>query len=116
MRISDWSSDVCSSDLLFQRIDMGGGEVADMDIVAHPGSVGRVVIGAVDGDVAALADRGLYGDLDQMRGTGGGLAGRSEEHTSELQSLMRISYAVFCLKKKKQESVLIHPNATQVTS
>src|SRR3546814_9305217 len=75
MRISDWSSDVCSSDLLFQRIDMGGGEVADMDIVAHPGSVGRVVIGAVDGDVAALADRGLYGDLDQMRGTGGGLAG-----------------------------------------
>src|SRR3546814_8156870 len=34
---------------------------------------------------------------------GKGLAGRSEEHTSELQSLMRISYAVFCLKKKKQK-------------
>src|SRR3546814_4834908 len=35
----------------------------------------------------------------------GGRAGRSEEHTSELQSLMRISYAVFCLKKKKHETV-----------
>src|SRR3546814_8053145 len=37
-------------------------------------------------------------------GADGGLALRSEEHTSELQSLMRISYAVFCLKKKKQKS------------
>src|SRR3546814_2994923 len=36
--------------------------------------------------------------------TGKLLSGRSEEHTSELQSLMRISYAVFCLKKKKQQS------------
>src|SRR3546814_4371441 len=36
------------------------------------------------------------------RGQGHGFDGRSEEHTSELQSLMRISYAVFCLKKKKQ--------------
>src|SRR3546814_4794932 len=35
-------------------------------------------------------------------------AGRSEEHTSELQSLMRISYAVFCLKKKKAENIMIH--------
>src|SRR3546814_5665758 len=37
-----------------------------------------------------------------------GLGGRSEEHTSELQSLMRISYAVFCLKKKKEKSIRIH--------
>src|SRR3546814_2830467 len=36
------------------------------------------------------------------------LNGRSEEHTSELQSLMRISYAVFCLKKKKKKQELIH--------
>src|SRR3546814_2120842 len=45
----------------------------------------------------------------------GGLAGqptRSEEHTSELQSLMRISYAVFCLKKKKQQQHTAHYNYT----
>ena len=53
---------------------MGGGEVADMDIVAHAGAVGRVVIGAVDGDMAALADRRLDRDLDQMGGAGGRLA------------------------------------------
>src|SRR3546814_10692227 len=39
---------------------------------------------------------------------------RSEEHTSELQSLMRISYAVFCLKKKKQENT--HTNSTLITT
>src|SRR3546814_3413358 len=85
MRISDWSSDVCSSDLL-----------------------------AVTGTLTFPGDR-----LDQ-KGNGVGHAScdrrsaeslcpsrrvadfrRSEEHTSELQSLMRISYAVFCLKKKK---------------
>src|SRR3546814_4719119 len=43
----------------------------------------------------------FYTNLDSRKG--GELAARSEEHTSELQSLMRISYAVFCLKKKKQE-------------
>src|SRR3546814_5185466 len=37
-----------------------------------------------------------------------GAAGRSEEHTSELQSLMRISYAVFCLKKKKRKTTKLH--------
>src|SRR3546814_2049066 len=43
--------------------------------------------------------------LETLNGpVGGGAVARSEEHTSELQSLMRISYAVFCLKKKKQES------------
>src|SRR3546814_4678367 len=46
---------------------------------------------------------------------------RSEEHTSELQSLMRISYAVFCLKKKKQKNTInsntytIHTNALNIT-
>src|SRR3546814_10280677 len=49
----------------------------------------------------ARADRGLV-DLDRRL-----LVGRSEEHTSELQSLMRISYAVFCLKKKNK--LHIHP-------
>src|SRR3546814_6246291 len=42
-------------------------------------------------------------------------SGRSEEHTSELQSLMRISYAVFCLKKKKtQTNINVQANTTQV--
>src|SRR3546814_8085736 len=43
---------------------------------------------------------------------GPAILGRSEEHTSELQSLMRISYAVFCLKKKKQQS---HPATTNTS-
>src|SRR3546814_6286323 len=43
-------------------------------------------------------------------GDGVSLAGRSEEHTSELQSLMRISYAVFCLKKKKKKTSQTHAN------
>src|SRR3546814_3099432 len=42
-------------------------------------------------------------------------AARSEEHTSELQSLMRISYAVFCLKKKKTQTNTIHPQPTLIT-
>src|SRR3546814_1292789 len=74
MRISDWSSDVCSSDLLVQ---------------------GR-------GQFLFLAAGGcLNGQAEHRFGI---VQWRSEEHTSELQSLMRISYAVFCLKKKKEKS------------
>src|SRR3546814_5128271 len=51
-------------------------------------------------DVAHLMFSGRQGVLDRKRSP---VQGRSEEHTSELQSLMRISYAVFCLKKKKTE-------------
>src|SRR3546814_4335514 len=47
-------------------------------------------------------------------GHGAGRATRSEEHTSELQSLMRISYAVFCLKKTKQKSNYIHSTYTSM--
>src|SRR3546814_2889203 len=96
MRISDWSSDVCSSDLPFEIV------VADV----HPAGIGRAPIG--DHQLAVVpevdprrrrkqAERHEHGDLR-----------RSEEHTSELQSLMRISYAVFCLKKKKSQSCLYH--------
>src|SRR3546814_3905032 len=49
----------------------------------------------------ACADGGRCPDAERNRHSGGAPGGRSEEHTSELQSLMRISYAVFCLKKKK---------------
>src|SRR3546814_10800070 len=50
-------------------------------------------------------DRDDYSDFEEER-----LGGRSEEHTSELQSLMRISYAVFCLKKKKPNKNKTHFN------
>src|SRR3546814_1018151 len=50
----------------------------------------------------ALSERSFSDILNVTYLTGYGLGSRSEEHTSELQSLMRISYAVFCLKKKKQ--------------
>src|SRR3546814_4528028 len=115
MRISDWSSDVCSSDLVGvggrdragarQREAEGFGDGRHGGGSAHGHAVS---IGARD---AALdADPFLLGDLAGAplipvpEGVGAGaehLAARSEEHTSELQSLMRISYAVFCLKKKK---------------
>src|SRR3546814_5402152 len=105
MRISDWSSDVCSSDLeaqvgllvepqVFQRLLHGihmrglAGEVED-----HGRLTDRRVDRALGADIG----------LDQGDPTlGFREVERSEEHTSELQSLMRISYAVFCLKKKKQ--------------
>src|SRR3546814_5605696 len=95
MRISDWSSDVCSSDLTLvsrSRIEplesrnvvakLAGSDAAlGAEHVVYSAHLDHVGIGApVDGDK-------IYN-------------GRSEEHTSELQSLMRISYAVFCLKKK----------------
>src|SRR3546814_9980690 len=99
MRISDWSSDVCSSDLATALLvataaPLGacagdnGGLFSSGDRVYNPDTVDR---GARDGDR-------VYRDRD-----GRYYCKRSEEHTSELQSLMRISYAVFCLKKKKQK-------------
>src|SRR3546814_930040 len=104
MRISDWSSDVCSSDLrdVLAR-HLGGAKRHDL---------GR--FGALDGQVRARRDRQPRGVL--MRGDIGGgdrdfaVGGvgadeeRSEEHTSELPSLMRTSYAVFCLKKKTTQT------------
>src|SRR3546814_9459739 len=62
----------------------------------HPGEFDGIRI-------AAKRDQCAADDVDR-RGWGRGLAVRSEAHTSELQSLMRISYAVFCLKKKKQKN------------
>src|SRR3546814_2380969 len=106
MRISDWSSDVCSSDLA----DRPG------EPQSYPGPFrrrGRAQNGAYIGSGLLFSrfgearrappDHGR-GGLAQRKGAPrrGGTADelRSEEHTSELQSLMRISYAVFCLKKK----------------
>src|SRR3546814_3521697 len=108
MRISDWSSDVCSSDLvaagderhLLHRRAAGGllgvgGLALDVDVVDERAQIGRRR--ADDADIAI----GLFADLARGARRGiGRIALRSEEHTSELQSLMRISNAVFCLKKK----------------
>src|SRR3546814_8420517 len=86
MRISDWSSDVCSSPL-----DQAGRRAFALRHLDQPQRIGAV--GRADHiDGVASGGDGLHRRLPV----------RSEEHTSELQSLMRISYAVFCLKKKKQ--------------
>src|SRR3546814_2526682 len=109
MRISDWSSDVCSSDLdryihigapMTERAP-GRTEENTARIDQHgQGDGGRDPVEQV-----AHIRAGARPDRDrQEHDIAGSEAGhrhcRSEEHTSELQSLMRISYAVFCLKKK----------------
>src|SRR3546814_6225043 len=113
MRISDWSSDVCSSDLAglflialvpeFWALCVGralGGAGQGTLLVAVQAYALSVVGPSQRTRAAAVQVLGYNGGL--IVGTGlGGLLARSEEHTSELQSLMRISYAVFCLKKNK---------------
>src|SRR3546814_3412799 len=127
MRISDWSSDVCSSDLhdadaraaaLPQKVAQQGrlaapekaGDDSERDRIMHvaglPGSHRSADRSGVRKDPRQTSRR-LPGwersanDLVDRPATRPRRP-RSEEHTSELQSLMRISYAVFCLKKKKQ--------------
>src|SRR3546814_8907312 len=113
MRISDWSSDVCSSDLL--SIRFGDFHYA----LANPASFYLFVLALCTIVLFILwrLCKGSYGrvltaieDNEQRARTLGYNTSlrlltvfRSEEHTSELQSLMRISYAVFCLKKKKNQ-------------
>src|SRR3546814_2283831 len=92
MRISDWSSDVCSSDLAGDRF---GGLARGTAAQAHAYAIELLQL---------TRARDITFEQRQQRGSEGfrsRLLLRSEEHTSELQSLMRISYAVFCLKKKK---------------
>src|SRR3546814_2891683 len=98
MRSSDWSSDVCSSDLLH----------ATWSAVRESDS--SFSLRHLSAFMAALEQGRIAGASRRMRRSSSAIARsigileqelRSEEHTSELQSLMRISYAVFCLKKKK---------------
>src|SRR3546814_8763649 len=115
MRISDWSSDVCSSDLQFtasgepvpttrpfERVYFDGTELRQIatlgDDLKVAGSKLKLVYGFDDYTQFAMPPVTFPGPYREEM--------RSEEHTSELQSLMRISYAVFCLKKKKS---LTHP-------
>src|SRR3546814_2899659 len=121
MRIRDWSSDVCSSDLKSAEILQHG--ILHIPYLEPRGAVSAQVtmngqtirVFGMHLDLSGLWRRRqaaaiiayagqqegmptvLMGDLNEWSAQGG----RSEEHTSELQSLMRISYAVFCLKKKK---------------
>src|SRR3546814_9173209 len=80
--------------------DVAGAEAGGVEGAGEAPPVGAAALGIVDRPRR-------HEDLGQAAGRRGDQA-RSEEHTSELQSLMRISYAVFCLKKKKK---LSHTNA-----
>src|SRR3546814_10469976 len=106
MRISDWSSDVCSSDLIRQRSGSFRHWCGDLAPRHHA---------HIDDGQCRRAQRGCrlhrspldgnreFGFADLDRKSHQPERVRSEEHTSELQSLMRISYAVFCLKKKNKK-------------
>src|SRR3546814_4151179 len=100
MRISDWSSDVCSSDLYYRGDPLLG------DWIKRGAMAGAAVVALLVLTILrrgpSLHGRARFAREGEIRREGlrapSGI--RSEEHTSELQSLMRISYAVFCLKKK----------------
>src|SRR3546814_7346602 len=105
MRISDWSSDVCSSDLIEKVRPATASNILLWIIAAF------VLIFIIWASVTEL-DRTVRGQgrvipssqLQVVSNLEGGIVeARSEEHTSELQSLMRTSYAVFCLKKKTKK-------------
>src|SRR3546814_4571868 len=107
MRISDWSSDVCSSDLkdlaplMWDRIIGRPGCAPDFGrhTSVAPSSMTRShASGVGTADLKSIAQ--CRHSSSETPCDGSGI--RSEEHTSELQSLMRISYAVIFLKKKKQ--------------
>src|SRR3546814_1245020 len=72
-----------------------------------------VFIGAVAFEVLVLESLHRHFEHDIMARIEAAVMARSEEHTSELQSLMRISYAVFCLKKKKDHTYELQSNTTQ---
>src|SRR3546814_5662832 len=118
MRISDWSSAVCSADPISfagpgkrdREVEAAISAGATLNLESAGEAERALAIGARLGIAPRLAVR-VNPDFD-LKGSGMKIGGgakpfgvdaeRSEEHTSELQSLMRISYAVFCLKKKNQ--------------
>src|SRR3546814_5936727 len=109
MRISDWSSDVCSSDLgeisLRHRLEDQFLRNALVVIAFKPSEQ----ITLVREEKRALNFEPIGREpLEADRRIGAVGTGRSEEHTSELQSLMRISYAVFCMKKKNRKRKRTH--------
>src|SRR3546814_4563559 len=108
MRISDWSSDVCSSDLKAAHL-LKIGELGHLHPVAPhfpaepPGAKRwRFPVVLDEADVVEQRVDADRGEAAQILLLNIGRR-RSEEHTSELQSIMRISYAVFCMKNKKKK-------------
>src|SRR3546814_6870902 len=122
MRISDWSSDVCSSDLkigtYLKALAAQANGVPFYVALPSPtidwtlrDGVKEIPIEERSGEeVAQMTGRTASGTIETVTITPDG---RSEEHTSELQSLMRISYAVFCLKKQTYKSKIIHRQPTK---
>src|SRR3546814_2244247 len=118
MRISDWSSDVCSSDLIDQVCAAGPPMVIGLGS-SLPGPPWFQPIGGGGSRLSMIAS--ICG-TSMVSYSSSSL--RSEEHTSELQSLMRISYAVFCLKKKTLRlyirdytvMIMIQSNTYQLTT
>src|SRR3546814_7053095 len=119
MRISDWSSDVCSSDLLAAQ----GKHPCQRDNEHRLQEFRRLKTERIASQPPRCAidrrsndrhqhqqyrkqNRQKYGKAARLHARQHG--NRSEEHTSALQSLMRISYAVFCLKKKTSQNNEIH--------
>src|SRR3546814_7151155 len=110
MRISDWSSDVCSSDLLDEAdrmLDMGFMPAIKRILQEVPNQRQTLLFSATfDAPIKQLAQQFMRNPVEIQVAARNSVAEtvthRSEEHTSELQSLMRISSAVFCLKKKKK--------------
>src|SRR3546814_5396224 len=104
MRISDWSSDVCSSDLLMRLMRAAGAMKGESDYYEYANSA---YMKGLPGEAKAVIDEGVaakvlnpgkqtFAELSKLSGAKiAADKARSEEHTSELQSLMRISYAVF---------------------
>src|SRR3546814_5736205 len=106
MRISDWSSDVCSSDLHLNLAEGFEDAESVIPMFGLPGcwSVNGAELYARLHIPEHIRSITIYSQHGTAAASGIAKAEphRSEEHTSELQSLMRISYAVFCLKKKTQ--------------
>src|SRR3546814_1291811 len=104
MRISDWSSDVCSSDLVEDLLSdvLDGRSAENLDRSSAYAAAGQTDVDIQDTDYSASIRQAeppappvAEPEIEEPR---------SEEHTSELQSLMRISYAVFCLNKKPDQT------------
>src|SRR3546814_5451445 len=149
MRISDWSSDVCSSDLEHNALFRAKARLADFTFARETSFTVKVLFRPQDDRHEQHRQRHAYdraspkrfghdrimpvipeeaGERERIISRGGHLkeeprhrAGqqadqqerdRSEEHTSELQSLMRISYAVFCLKKKNTNRTRLKSNTS----
>src|SRR3546814_9106197 len=119
MRISDWSSDVCSSDLsqppshisatsrgtakMRESVRIFGRDVSTARLYAFPTCVSITGIGIAMADVGDVAAPEFGFQNGLSIGGRGDHPHRSEEHTSELQSLMRNSYAVFSLKQHNKQ-------------